>query len=226
MLKYAILIWQSFSLLKRKDTFSYVCNDENGYHHFVSRIFPAFFPAATTELNTIWQTTVPQGALGQIKRVVATAADLNGLKSDPCTLLVKFGLFSPLDMVSISGGTFQMGSSFQSPIREVTLSPYNISSTEVTQELYDIIMRKRPALFDSGMQWPVERVSWYDAALFCNALSKKSGLDTVYIYNRSIGSSVVINYAKNGYRLPTEMEFILLMHKPTQRDLTQDLQIV
>ena len=69
-------------------------------------------------------------------------------------------------------------------------------------------MGTNPAYFDSGRAWPVELVSWFDAARFCNALSKLAGLDTVYTYSgiyQGSGydtlTSVAINYAKNGYRL-------------------------
>lgn len=49
---------------------------------------------------------------------------------------------------------------------------------------------------------PVERVSWYDAADYCNALSGKAGLAVYY--------DVDNNYAELGtlgYRLPTEKEY-------------------
>ena len=54
-------------------------------------------------------------------------------------------------------------------------------------------------------------MSWYDAARFCNALSKKVGLDTAYVYE-SINSggeleNLSVNYAVKSVRLPTEMEW-------------------
>jgi len=121
-------------------------------------------------------------------------------------------------MINIPAGTFQMGDtntnllnqlSGSSPLHSVTLGAFAMSQTLVTQAQYQAVMGANPAYFDSGGAWPVEQVSWYDAALFCNALSKLAGLDTVYIGDGdgTIDASVVIDYTKNGYRLPTEAEW-------------------
>jgi formylglycine-generating enzyme required for sulfatase activity len=74
-------------------------------------------------------------------------------------------------------------------------------------------MDTNPSYYDSGSSWPVDQVNWFDAALFCNKLSKMAGLDTVYSYNGYAGfpvdtfGSVVIDYSRDGYRLPTEAEY-------------------
>ncbi|MGA3052234.1 MAG: SUMF1/EgtB/PvdO family nonheme iron enzyme [Chitinispirillaceae bacterium] len=117
-------------------------------------------------------------------------------------------------MDSIPSGTFQMGDTSADvgaiPVHNVTLGAFAISQTPVTQAQYDAVMGNNPSYFDSGNAWPVEQVSWYNAALFCNALSKLSvpPKDTVYVYgDRRMDSTVVIDYTKNGYRLPTEAEY-------------------
>jgi len=52
---------------------------------------------------------------------------------------------------------------------------------------------------------PVSNVSWSDAALFCNWLSKKEGLQPFYVQR---GNSIVaLNSNSTGYRLPTEAEW-------------------
>lgn len=116
-----------------------------------------------------------------------------------------------LVMVSIPGGTFQMGdSTYATPVHDVTLSAFKMSSTEVTQELYTAVMGANPSSFggDTSALRPVESVSWYNAAMFCNALSKLMGKDTVYSYiGSSMGTDVVTTFTKNGYRLPTEAEW-------------------
>ena len=123
-------------------------------------------------------------------------------------------------MDTIPGGTFQMGDTVTAvgaiPVHGVTLGAFAMSRTLVTQAQYSSVMGGNPAYFDSGMLWPVERVSWYDAALFCNALSKVAGTDTVYTFSSITGTpgagcsglgNLQINYARNGYRLPTEAEY-------------------
>ena len=114
-------------------------------------------------------------------------------------------------MVSIPGGTFQMGSTnsalYASPVQSVTLGAFTMSKTLITQAQYQAVMGTNPSYFDSGSTWPVESVNWYQAALYCNALSKLSGKDTVYSYSGTLNDAVVIDYSKNGYRLPTEAEY-------------------
>jgi hypothetical protein len=60
-----------------------------------------------------------------------------------------------------------------------------MDSTETTQGAYEALMGRNPvtdARFGRGPGHPVYNVSFYDAALFCNARSKREGRDTVYAY--------------------------------------------
>jgi len=62
---------------------------------------------------------------------------------------------------------------------------------------------------------PVQTVSWFDCVAWCNARSVQAGLVPVYyrdagltqVYTNATGTSVYLNMAKNGYRLPTEAEW-------------------
>jgi formylglycine-generating enzyme required for sulfatase activity len=74
---------------------------------------------------------------------------------------------------------------------------------EVTQKEYQAVMGTNPSSFNGGTL-PVERVSWYDAVNYCNALSKKEGLTPAYTVN---GTNVTWFRGANGYRLPTEAEW-------------------
>jgi formylglycine-generating enzyme required for sulfatase activity len=126
-------------------------------------------------------------------------------------------------MVNISAGTFQMGDTDTSvtnqnsqsiPVHRVTLGAFSMAQTLVTQAQYRQVMGVNPSFFDSGGARPVEAVSWFDAVLFCNKLSRLKGLDTVYSYTGidqcstyDTLASPTIDYSKNGYRLPTEAEY-------------------
>jgi formylglycine-generating enzyme required for sulfatase activity len=111
-------------------------------------------------------------------------------------------------MISISGGTFFMGSNEGSfkvteRVHEVTVRPFLLSETEITQELYAEVMNQNPSWF-KGSRLPVETVSWLDAVLFCNALSLRFGLSPAYTVE---GENVIWNRESKGYRLPTEAEW-------------------
>ncbi|HEY9055499.1 MAG TPA: SUMF1/EgtB/PvdO family nonheme iron enzyme, partial [Rectinemataceae bacterium] len=116
-----------------------------------------------------------------------------------------------VEMVSVSGGTFMMGSnegySDEKPVHQVTVSSFMIGRYEVTQEQYQKVMGTNPSKFTSGSEAPrrpVEQVSWYDAVAFCNKLSELEGLQKVYTIT---GTNVQADFSRNGYRLPTEAEW-------------------
>ncbi len=95
---------------------------------------------------------------------------------------------------------------------------YNLymDSTLVTQDDYIKLMHLNPSAHQTGdKRLPVEKVSWYDALLYCNARSKRDKLDTVYTYtgiikkDTSVSNLADLKYDiyKNGYRLPTNAEY-------------------
>ena len=96
-------------------------------------------------------------------------------------------------------------------LKSYTLSEYYLSKTEVTQSLFEQTIGYNPSLV-KGETLPVNSVSWYEAVLFCNALSKSYGLDTLYQYQKPSSTSnylqnVVVDTLKTGIRLPTEIEW-------------------
>jgi len=82
-------------------------------------------------------------------------------------------------MVKIKAGSFMMGSPRGEKGRDddeaqhrVTISkPFLIGKYEVTQKQWQAVMGNNPSRF-KGEDLPVERVSWYEAKLFCNKLNK------------------------------------------------------
>lgn len=114
-----------------------------------------------------------------------------------------------LEFVYIPSMSFSIGA-------KKLLSSYYIATTEVTQGLYKDVVGQLPDQDKMDDDLPIVNVSWYDAVLFCNALSKKVGLDTVYKY-KSVGDKnfledLEIDYSVEGIRLPTEMEWELAAH--------------
>ena len=108
-----------------------------------------------------------------------------------------------MQMVAVKGGEFVMGSDLIGPIRGVKVSNYKIGKFQVTNAQYEEVMGKHKGMF-SGIDLPVERVSWFDAVEFCNKLSEIEGFEKCYSIE---GKVVKCNFRKNGYRLPTEAEW-------------------
>ena len=87
----------------------------------------------------------------------------------------------------------------------IEITSFLMMKSEVTQDLYAKIMKKKPSHFVAcGQDCPVERVSWYDAIQFANALSKEHERKECYVI-----SSTGIEWKKDcdGWRLPTEKEW-------------------
>ena len=89
-----------------------------------------------------------------------------------------------IEMVFISGGTFQMGCtpedaecySNESPRHSVTLSSFEIGKYEVTQGQWEEVMGSNPSYFDTcGDNCPVEQVSWNDTQKFIITLNSQTG---------------------------------------------------
>lgn len=113
----------------------------------------------------------------------------------------------PISMTYVEGGSFQMGyasgDSDESPVHTVRVGSFYIGTFEVTQDIYEKIMGSNPSNW-KGARRPVERVSWYEAVAFCNALSRREGREEAYTIN---GKNVSCDWESTGYRLPTEAEW-------------------
>jgi formylglycine-generating enzyme required for sulfatase activity len=121
-------------------------------------------------------------------------------------------------MVLVGGGRFRMGAPRREPGRranetqhDVELTrPFYIAVHEVTNGEY----REFDSEHNSGRaggvsldydHHPVVRVTWEDAAAYCNWLSRRDSLPPAYV--KRGGRLVVARPATTGYRLPTEAEW-------------------
>ena len=111
---------------------------------------------------------------------------------------------------------------------------YYMLEHEVTQRMWMYVMGcgNNPSNW-TGENRPVEKVSWYDALVFCNRLSDSLGLKRVYSIsgdtneanwgpiptsNNSTWNAVVCNWDANGVRLPTEVEWMHAAKEGTDAD--------
>ncbi|MGB5333299.1 MAG: PEGA domain-containing protein [Woeseiaceae bacterium] len=123
-------------------------------------------------------------------------------------------------MRRVEGGTFSMGASRAEPgrranevIRPVTLTrPYLISIHEVSNKQFAEFRGNHDSGADvhaslAADDNPVANVSWEDAVQYCNWLSTQEGRTPAY--RQEFDQWVPIYPTPNGYRLPTEAEWVL-----------------
>ena len=107
------------------------------------------------------------------------------------------------EMVAIPKGKIELRDDRIKKKWTVELQPFLLSKFPVTQVLYHQITKEAPSAY-KGDNRPVETVSWKDAVVFCNSLSKHGGLDPCYLISEE---EITYNDNANGYRLPTEAEW-------------------
>lgn len=137
-----------------------------------------------------------------------TSSEKGGLDCPECTV-GKSSAFAEKSSSSAAESSSNSGLS----ISWVDVGPFSISQTEITQSDYFALMGTLPTQMPraTGDSFPVARVSWYDAILFANALSKKLGLDSAYVYDfRGAGnrlSNLKENVSARAVRLPSGSEW-------------------
>lgn len=117
----------------------------------------------------------------------------------------------------VPGGRFRMGASPEDDEREdhetpqeevLLLQGYWMLETEVTQRQYKELMGINPSHFQRcGGSCPVESVSWHNAALFANRLSKKEKREQCFVCKDQHCKKVASYLRCKGWRLPSEAEW-------------------
>jgi formylglycine-generating enzyme required for sulfatase activity len=127
-------------------------------------------------------------------------------------------------LIHVPAGTFQRDAT---ATNLSTVSAFRMSRYEITRAQWVAVTGwadPSNATYSSGASDPVQMVSWYDAIAFCNKLSLQEGLTSVYTVSgvdfstltydeiptssNTSWNAATANWAANGYRLPTEMEWM------------------
>ena len=131
----------------------------------------------------------------------------------------------------VPAGSFQLD---DNPENISTVSEFRMSETEITRAQFVAVTGlsdPSDTKYSTGQQDPVQRVNLYHALVFCNKLSTLEGLTPVYTINgntdtarwgsvplmiedfnpsndTALWDAVTADWSVNGYRLPTEMEWM------------------
>ena len=119
-------------------------------------------------------------------------------------------------MIKVKGGKYKP--SFANELKEVF--DIEVCKYPTTQKMWLEVMENNPSGF-KGDNRPVETISWWEALEYCNRLSEKYGLETVYELSKSSEGTLMIKESEGkivspdkanfknteGFRLPTEVEW-------------------
>ncbi|PKN24445.1 MAG: hypothetical protein CVU65_11705 [Deltaproteobacteria bacterium HGW-Deltaproteobacteria-22] len=127
-------------------------------------------------------------------------------------------------LIYVPAGTFQRDAT---PTNLSVVSAFRMSEHEITRAQWVAVTGwadPSNVSYSSGTGDPVQMVSWYDAIAFCNKLSIAEGLTQVYAVSgvnfstltyaeiptssNTTWNAATANWAADGYRLPTEMEWM------------------
>ncbi len=170
-------------------------------------------------------TVTPASGQSGTATITVTVSDGSLTASDTFVLTVVNAPAASTDFALIPAGSFTMGDVADSnangdaPTHTVTVSAFYMAKNLLTKADWDTVRTwalsngysDLAAGAGKASNHPVQMVSWWDGVKYCNARSQQEGLTPVYTVSGEVmktgTTAPVVNWAANGYRLPTEAEW-------------------
>ena len=161
---------------------------------------------------------------GAVAVIVVTLLAVAGC-SNPTGSERRSGFLDQFAMASVPAGLFQRDGVDDNNVTSV--SAFSMSVYPITRAQFLDVMGTDPSddTLSTGTDDPVQMVNWYHAIAFCNKLSLAENKELVYsvavitdwgalafgdipVASDSDWNAALMNMAANGYRLPTEAEWM------------------
>ena len=203
----------------------------------VSNIRTFYFPMVSDSETVVWwlensigisNQAMSIGTCRYLKKKIDVSFVDEKAKTQKKSELIQY----VMNMIVCPSGKFIMGAmnNNENPLRWVTIEkPFLLGETLITSKVYESVMGINPSEKSRRSHEPVENVSWYDAVMFCNALSDIFGFEKYYTIGELFGvprqsdkrkkdwhRDIEINPDANGFRLPTDEEWEYAAKAKTQ----------
>jgi formylglycine-generating enzyme required for sulfatase activity len=182
-----------------------------------------FWPTSIT--NSVLQCTTNLTSPNWV--TVSNAAPVTAVSVTNTSPAMFFRLYNTTaGMTLIPAGTFTMGDTLDGESDAIPTNVYvsafymdtNLVNNSQWPTVYSWATSNGYSFDNAGSgkatNHPVQMVNWYDMVKWCNARSQQAGLTPVYYTNAGLTQvytngdlTPYVNWAANGYRLPTEAEW-------------------
>jgi formylglycine-generating enzyme required for sulfatase activity len=185
-----------------------------------------FWPASATNYVLQSTTNLSSPGWGIVSNGVPMTA-ISVTNTSPAMFFRLYNTNTPPGMAFIPAGTFTMGDTLDNQAdaipTNIYVSEFFMETNAVTYALWLSVYNyatNHGYVFDftgagKATNHPVQSVNWFDSVKWCNARSQQAGLTPIYytdagmtqVYTNGDVAISNVNWAANGYRLPTEAEW-------------------